>query len=63
MNNNEWQTFNEQAIWIDNYQDVEGLIWRKENGVWIMLVGVPSETGRVMTIQVNYNPFTGEKLT
>ena len=63
MNNNVWQEINEEVIWQDNAQsDDNGLIWRKPNGVWVMLIGDPTQTNKVMLVQVRYNPFTGEEL-
>lgn len=60
-----WQSFN-QSIFTDTTPDglgeVEGLIWQKPNGQWIMLVGDPSTPGRVMSVSVSYNPWTGEEL-
>jgi len=45
----------------DDIQDIEGIIFRKNNGVWVMVVTIPNSF-EVMSIAVDYNPFTGEKL-
>lgn len=56
-----WPKFWER-IGADPKEDVEGLIWQAPNGQWFMLAADPTEVGRVVEIQVEYNPFTGQKL-
>lgn len=60
-----WQRFSE-SIFTDDYPDgsdeVEGLLWQKPDGEWIMLAGDPLQPGRVIQIQIYHNPWTGEEL-
>ncbi len=42
--------------------DVEGLVWQKENGAWVMLIGHP-QSGRVVSTSVQYDPWTGDELS
>lgn len=53
-----------QHFWDDipeNAQDIEGLIWQKENGTWIILIGNPDD-GRLLECSIDYNPFNGKRL-
>lgn len=45
-------------------EDIEGLIVKLLSGKWVALFAAPYEINReVMRVQVDYNPWTGEKLT
>jgi len=41
--------------------DVEGLVWQKSDGDWIALMVAP-DTGQVLRVKLDYNPWSGEKL-
>ena len=55
-----------QDFWasIDNgkHDNIQGLIFQKYNGKWVTMFADPNQFGRVLTVQVDYNPWTGEKL-
>ena len=40
---------------------IEGLIWRKKDGTWVM--EVVGESGRRLVVQVDYCPWCGRKLS
>lgn len=67
MNNNQqiWQSFN-NSIFTDEFPDgsgeVEGLLWQKPNGEWVMLAGDPLTPGRVIQTRIYFNPWSGEEL-
>ena len=63
---NSQQTWHDFWESVDNgeHGDVEGLIWQKRNGQWIMMIGDPQRTGRVIICGgIKFNPWSGEELS
>jgi len=58
--NDQFQKFLEECVYIDDSRDVEGIVWQKPNGAWVMPTVFTD--GRIAIISVQYNPFTGEAL-
>lgn len=57
-------TFDWDKFWEDissDAPDVEGIIFRKDNGRWVTVFALPNSCD-VIDCVINYNPFTGEKL-
>lgn len=54
-------------IWVDCADDpgevgeIEGVIFQKKNGDWVMAVLAPN-SNMPMVVKVDFNPWTGEKL-
>ena len=48
-----WQEFD------DEYEDIEGLIFRNNSGEWVAVFTVDCRDFRC---QIDYNPWTGERL-
>lgn len=56
--NNFWQDFEEDPA---NIEDVEGVIFKKKNGDWVMVVVAPNGN-TPMVVEVDCNPWSGEDL-
>lgn len=56
--NNFWQDLEENP---DNIEDVEGVIFKKKNGDWVMVVVGPNSS-TPMVVKVDCNPWSGEDL-
>jgi hypothetical protein len=45
----------------EDVEDVEGLIFRKSSGTWVAVFVTPDN--RQIECAIDFNPFTGERLT
>ena len=53
-----WKDFDDDP---DEIKDVEGLIFQDKTGVWKMAI-LPPNTVEGIVVQVDFNPWTGERL-
>lgn len=55
---NFWQDFDDDP---DKIKDVEGVVFQKKNGDWVMVVLAPN-SHTPLVVKVDYHPWTGEEL-